>query len=107
MSGFRWPLIAQHLPGKTEEEVKMVWNTKLKKKLSQMGIDHVTHRPFSHVLAEYGNISCGGTLNPNPLNHIGYIGYNHSLNEDFHLQQPDDSAYDRDIKPSQSNEFRG
>ncbi|KAJ4879493.1 myb-like HTH transcriptional regulator family protein [Raphanus sativus] len=92
--GSRWPLIAQHLPGKTEEEVKMVWNTKLKKKLSQMGIDHVTHRPFSHVLAEYGNINGGGTLNPNPMNQTGSLGPNPSLNEDSHnqQQQPDDSG---------------
>ncbi|KAJ0247813.1 F141 [Hirschfeldia incana] len=91
--GSRWPLIAQHLPGKTEEEVKMVWNSKLKKKLSQMGIDHVTHRPFSHVLAEYGNINGGGggTLNSNPMNQTGSLGPNPSLNEDSHQQkhQPD------------------
>ena len=68
LCGFRWPLIAQNWQGKTEEEVKMIWNTKLKKKLSQMGVDHVTHRPFSHVLAEYGNINGVGILHPNPLN---------------------------------------
>ncbi|EFH66567.1 hypothetical protein ARALYDRAFT_472119, partial [Arabidopsis lyrata subsp. lyrata] len=91
--GSRWQLIAQHLPGKTEEEVKMFWNTKLKKKLSEMGIDHVTHRPFSHVLAEYGNINGGGNINPNPLNQAGSLGRNHSLNDDAHQQQqPDDSG---------------
>ncbi|KAG5392597.1 hypothetical protein IGI04_022560 [Brassica rapa subsp. trilocularis] len=91
----------------------MIWNTKLKKKLSQMGIGHVTHRPFSLVLAEYGNINGGGTLNPNPLNHTASLRHNHSLNEDSHQQQPGDSgdlmfhlqaikAYDRVIKPSQA-----
>ncbi|KAH0877882.1 hypothetical protein HID58_065276 [Brassica napus] len=70
----------------------MIWNTKLKKKLSQMGVDHVTHRPFSHVLAEYGNINGGGTLHPNPLNHTTSLGHSHSLNEDSHQQQPDDSG---------------
>jgi len=89
---YRWQLIAQHLPGKTEEEVKMFWNTKLKKKLSEMGIDHVTHRPFSHVLAEYGNINGGGNLNPNPSNQAGSLGRNHSLNDDGHQQQPNDSG---------------
>lgn len=91
---FRWPLIAQQLPGKTEEEVKMFWNSKLKKKLSEMGIDPVTHRPFSHILAEYGNINGGGNLNPNPLNQTGSFGRNHSLNEDVHQQkqQPGDSG---------------
>lgn len=60
-----------------------------------MGIDHVTHRPFSHVLAEYGNINGGGTLNPNPMNQTGSLGPNPSFNEDSHeqqQQQPDDSG---------------
>lgn len=54
---YRWPIIAQQLPGRTENDVKNYWNTKLKKKLSSMGIDPVTHRPFSQMLADYGNIS--------------------------------------------------
>ncbi|CAN6717862.1 unnamed protein product [Malus baccata var. baccata] len=54
--GSRWPTIAQHLPGRTDNDVKNYWNTKLKKKLSEMGIDHVTHKPFSQILADYGNI---------------------------------------------------
>ncbi|KAJ9568189.1 hypothetical protein OSB04_004155 [Centaurea solstitialis] len=53
----RWPIIAQQLPGRTDNDVKNYWNTKLKKKLSAMGIDPVTHRPFSQMLADYGNIS--------------------------------------------------
>ncbi|CAN8292512.1 unnamed protein product [Cochlearia groenlandica] len=85
--GSRWTLIAQQLPGKTEEEVKMFWNSKLKKKLSEMGIDPVTHRPFSHILAEYGNINGSGTLNPNPLNHTGSFGRNHQDPNHQHQQQ--------------------
>ncbi|KAL4566556.1 hypothetical protein LXL04_030673 [Taraxacum kok-saghyz] len=55
--GSRWPIIAQQLPGRTDNDVKNYWNTKLKKKLSAMGIDPVTHRPFSQMLADYGTIS--------------------------------------------------
>ncbi|KAL7600007.1 hypothetical protein Lser_V15G21504 [Lactuca serriola] len=55
--GSRWPIIAQQLPGRTDNDVKNYWNTKLKKKLSAMGIDPVTHRPFSQMLADYGSIS--------------------------------------------------
>nr|GMC50642.1 transcription factor MYB35 [Ipomoea batatas] len=44
------------LPGRTDNDVKNLWNTKLKKKLSAMGIDPVTHKPFSQILADYGNI---------------------------------------------------
>ncbi|KAL2492791.1 myb-like HTH transcriptional regulator family protein [Abeliophyllum distichum] len=54
--GSRWPIIAQQLPGRTDNDVKTLWNTKLRKKLSAMGIDPVTHKPFSQILADYGNI---------------------------------------------------
>ncbi|KAM7479959.1 hypothetical protein LguiA_028172 [Lonicera macranthoides] len=54
--GSRWPIIAQQLPGRTDSDVKNHWNTKLRKKLSEMGIDPVTHKPFSKILADYGSI---------------------------------------------------
>ncbi|XP_038880312.1 transcription factor MYB35-like [Benincasa hispida] len=54
--GSRWAIIAQQLPGRTDNDVKNYWNTKLRKKLSEMGIDPVTHKPFSQILADYGNI---------------------------------------------------
>ncbi|CBI15301.3 unnamed protein product, partial [Vitis vinifera] len=54
--GSRWSIIAQQLPGRTDNDVKNYWNTKLRKKLSEMGIDPITHKPFSQILADYGNI---------------------------------------------------
>ncbi|KAL3528286.1 hypothetical protein ACH5RR_007608 [Cinchona calisaya] len=54
--GSRWSIIAQQLPGRTDNDVKNIWNAKLKKKLSAIGIDPVTHRPFSQILADYGNM---------------------------------------------------
>lgn len=66
----RWSIIAQQLPGRTDNEVKNYWNTKLKKKLKEMGIDHVTHKPFSQILADYGNINglAGSEARPVSLN---------------------------------------
>lgn len=71
--GLRWSIIAQQLPGRTDNDVKNYWNTKLRKKLSEMGIDPVTHKPFSQILADYGNI--GGI--PKSRTRIG------SLNRDM------------------------
>ncbi|VFQ73565.1 unnamed protein product [Cuscuta campestris] len=57
--GSRWSLIARHLPGRTDNDVKNYWNTKLKKKLKNMGIDPLTHKPFAQVFAEFGRLSSG------------------------------------------------
>ncbi|KAG0576507.1 hypothetical protein KC19_5G085100 [Ceratodon purpureus] len=49
--GNRWSAIASHLPRRTDNEIKNYWNTHLKKRLSQMGIDPVTHKTSSAGLA--------------------------------------------------------
>ncbi|KAF4396763.1 hypothetical protein F8388_004731 [Cannabis sativa] len=43
--GNRWSAIATHLPKRTDNEIKNYWNTHLKKRLTKMGIDPVTHKP--------------------------------------------------------------
>lgn len=46
----RWSAIATHLPKRTDNEIKNYWNTHLKKRLTKMGIDPVTHKPKNEAL---------------------------------------------------------
>ncbi|KAJ9695352.1 hypothetical protein PVL29_010703 [Vitis rotundifolia] len=58
--GSKWSVIANYLPGRTDNDIKNYWNTKLKKKL--MGMVPVSQRKphqatFSHHLQTYSSLS--------------------------------------------------
>ncbi|KAK4367399.1 hypothetical protein RND71_011191 [Anisodus tanguticus] len=44
--GNRWSKIASYFPGRTDNEIKNHWNTRIKKRLQLLGIDPLTHQPI-------------------------------------------------------------
>nr|CAD98762.1 MYB transcription factor R2R3 type [Populus tremula x Populus tremuloides] len=48
----RWSLIAGRLPGRTDNEIKNYWNTHIRRKLLNRGIDPATHRPLNEPVQE-------------------------------------------------------
>ncbi|XP_015883445.1 transcription factor MYB106-like [Ziziphus jujuba] len=64
--GNRWSAIAGHLPKRTDNEIKNYWNTHLKKRLSKMGIDPVTHKLKTAILSS----ATGDSKNLSNLSHV-------------------------------------
>ncbi|KAL5975559.1 hypothetical protein ACLOJK_019883 [Asimina triloba] len=63
--GSKWSLIASHLPGRTDNDVKNYWNTKLKKKL----VPNITSK---------SNAGKNRNGSSNQIHHMGYNSYSHS-----------------------------
>ncbi|XVF52005.1 hypothetical protein PTKIN_Ptkin04bG0230600 [Pterospermum kingtungense] len=68
--GNKWSRIAAHLPGRTDNEIKNFWNTHIRKKLLNMGIDPQTHKARTDLdhLLNISQLLCaaqlGNLMNP-------------------------------------------
>ncbi|XWS62649.1 hypothetical protein CRYUN_Cryun06bG0028800 [Craigia yunnanensis] len=58
--GNKWSLIAGRLPGRTDNEIKNYWNTHIRRKLLNRGIDPATHRPLNEAAQDVTTISFNG-----------------------------------------------
>ncbi|KAF5205818.1 Myb transcription factor [Thalictrum thalictroides] len=52
LHGNKWSLIAERLPGRTDNEIKNYWNTHIRRKLLSQGLDPKTHLPIDAIATD-------------------------------------------------------
>lgn len=72
--GNKWSLIAGRLPGRTDNEIKNYWNTHIRRKLLNRGIDPATHRPINEAAQDATTISFAASAVKEEKTPIGFGG---------------------------------
>ncbi|OWM80410.1 myb-related protein 308 [Punica granatum] len=91
--GNKWSLIAGRLPGRTDNEIKNYWNTHIRRKLLNRGIDPSTHRPINELPASTGE----------PVTNISFSSAAAMVSRVQHQEKKADNAEGFKIKLEEKN----